>query len=45
MYHNAAFLRQLDATVGCRQVGLECGHWVQYHETATVLAEIQQFLH
>jgi len=44
MFHSPRFLERLDQTPGCRQIGFDCGHWVQHDETAAVLSEIKNFL-
>ena len=44
MFHGESFLRRIDATPGCRQLGLECGHWVQHQQAAIVLSETKKFM-
>jgi hypothetical protein len=43
-FHDDAFLKQLDETEGCEQLGIEGGHYFMHDDPTTVLYKILSFL-
>jgi pimeloyl-ACP methyl ester carboxylesterase len=44
MFHSTSWLRWLDETPGCRQLGIDAGHWLQLTRPDEVNREMDAFL-